>query len=284
MKCIASLVSLLFLFLFATTAFARDDIAYWQPGEKTSGLAPLGVKNDGSDPLYALKRKVVGIPGEPWVDPVTGIEFVWIPPGCFDMGSNHGFPDEKPVRNICLDGFWISRSETTQAQWEQVLGSKPSLHGGKQYPVENVSWDDVQAYILALNGAGGVGYRLPFEAEWEYAARAGKSTSIKRDAMAWTRKDEVRYPQKAGAKEPSGVGLYDMFGNVWEWCADSYGKDGYSRTAAPRPGSVGEGKYRVRRGGSWNSPESWARPAIRSGVEPNFKDGATGFRLVRPVE
>ncbi|MDQ6979096.1 MAG: formylglycine-generating enzyme family protein [Mariprofundaceae bacterium] len=224
-----------------------------------------------------------------------GIAFVWVPSGEFMMGSNDGGKDEKPVHKVQINkGFWLGKYEVTQAQWQRVMGINPSTFKGNDLPVETVSWNDIQGYLKKL----GNGYRLPTEAEWEYAARAGTTTPfmtgqcISTDQANYNGSNSVfsykdcpkgeyrKTTMAVGSFSPNAWGLYDMHGNVWEWTADCSNK---SYTGAPSNGSAwlsGTCEQRVLRGGSWsNSPWS-LRSANRGGNNSGNRDGTIGFRVV----
>lgn len=241
----------------------------------------------------------------------SGIELVYVPPGEFMMGSENGEANEKPVHRVTIrKGFWMGKYEVTQAQWSALMGINLSNFKGDSLPVEHVSWDDAQAFIQKLNAMGdGFTYRLPSEAEWEYAARAGTTGDYASnlDLVAWygnnsgrqrldaaeiLRTDSGNYSKRitdngnqthsVGEKQPNAFGLYDMHGNVWEWCQDWYHE---SYAGAPTDGSVwlsgGEQKYRVLRGGSWDELANSSRSAFRNGVEPGYRDYYyIGFRVV----
>ena len=227
-----------------------------------------------------------------------GIEFVWVPPGEFRMGSRSRYADsdEKPVTRVRLTrGFWLGKYEVTQAQWESVMGSNPSRfkNCGANCPVERVSWEDVQAFIRKLNGrSGGRGYRLPTEAEWEYAARggttadtyAGDLTNLRGNdpvlnRIAWYRENSGRRTHPVGRKAPNGWGLHDMLGNVWEWVGDWYGD--YPGGTVTGPSGPGSGSNRVVRGGSWDFNARICRSANRSRNSPGVRYDGLGFRLLR---
>ncbi len=219
------------------------------------------------------------------------IDMVWIPAGEFLMGSPDNEPDrnpdEGPVHRVGIpNGFWMSKYEVTQSQWQAVMGRNPAeLYGvGPNHPVYYVSWDDVQAFLERVNED----FRLPTEAEWEYAARAGTGTRF-----YWS--DDIDYSQlssyavcgaaagvsEVGSKRPNRWGLYDMSGNLWEWVEDDYinsysdaPNDGSALTGEPR------GQYRVVRGGSWRYNLKYCRSAFRSRDNPNNRYYTTGFRVV----
>jgi formylglycine-generating enzyme required for sulfatase activity len=214
-----------------------------------------------------------------------GIELLWIPPGGFTMGSENGNSNEKPAHQVTIrEGFYMGRYEVTQTQWRALMGNNPSYFKGHGIPVERVSWDDAVTFIARLNAQNnGYTYRLPTEAEWEYAARAGTAGDYagELDAMAWYVVNSGTQTHPVGVKLPNAFGLYDMHGNVWEWCADGY-HDNY--TGAPTDGSAwssaGKPKYRVVRGGSWYDSASLCRSSNRDWVAPDSRSFSIGIRLV----
>jgi formylglycine-generating enzyme required for sulfatase activity len=223
-----------------------------------------------------------------WRDQVTGMEFVWVPEGCFQMGSNEGGSDEKPVHEVCVDGLWVGKHEVTQGEWEKVLGNNPSyFKGGDRYPVESVSWNDVQAFIRELNTRGQGGFRLPSEAEWEYACRSGGKqeqycggNDVGRVAWYYKHSGGVG-SHPVGTKAANGLGLYDMSGNVWEWVSDWYDGDYYGKSPRNNPKGPREGFGRVFRGGCWAYDAGYCRSAYRGGYAPGGRINNLGFRLVR---
>ena len=239
--------------------------------------------------------------GQEWHDPVSGIDFVWIPEGCFRMGCVSGIDchdDEKPVHQVCFDeGFWMGKYEVTQEQWQRVMKKNPSYFNEQQvgkntrnYPVEQVSWNDVQQFIQKLNEqTGDIRYRLPSEAEWEYAARAGTETAYsfgnkERESgeYAWCGESLTKgKTHPVGQLKPNGWGLHDMQGNVREWCAEPW-HDDYAE--APTDGSVwesgGSTEYRVLRGGSWCLFCWLSRCAGRFMEFPAIRLNDHGFRVL----
>lgn len=211
-------------------------------------------------------------------------EFVYIPAGNFGMGSTNGDEDEKPIRNVIISqSFEMGKYEVTQEQWEAVMGSNPSYFKiNKDLPVEKVSWNDVQQFIKVLNiKSRKYIYRLPTEAEWEYAARAesrGDYAGNLND-IAWYDNNSEQSPHLVRKKQPNAWNLYDMYGNVWEWCSDWYGK--YSSGVVTDPSGASSGSERVFRGGSWNSTDKSCRSANRSSLTPDDQGNNIGFRLVR---
>ena len=212
-----------------------------------------------------------------------GMEFVWIPAGEFLMGStsSEADGDERPLTRVRISrGYWLGRHEVTQA----VTGTNPSEFSGcGRCPVETVSWDDAQEFIRSLNGrAGGSRYRLPTEAEWEHAARAGTAGdryAPNLDAIAWYGDNSGDRPHPVGQKAPNAWGLHDMLGNVWEWVQDWYGD--YPGGAVTDPGGPGSGSIRVIRGGGWDSGAGYCRGPGRFNGSPGVRVIYLGFRLLR---
>ena len=218
-------------------------------------------------------------------------EMVVIPPGSFDMGSENE-PNEKPVHRVTIGyAFAMGKTEVTQGQWKSIMGDNPSkyINCGDNCPIETVSWDDVQMFIQKLNEKTGKQYRLPSEAEWEYACRAGARQEFcggdNMDSIGWygglakPAGNSGKAPNPAATKQPNAFGLYDMSGNVWEWTEDSY-HENYN--GAPTDGSAwqGDDTLRVPRGGSWSYLQ---RAAKRGGSEPKFRFGTIGFRLAKTL-
>ena len=198
--------------------------------------------------------------GDTIQDEITGMELVYIPAGCFMMGSPPGEKDrdddEGPVHEVCVDGFWMGKYEVTQGQWKKIMGDNPAkFQKGDKYPVEQVSWEDAQKFITELNKKSGEKYRLPTEAEWEYAARAGASYKYSGgddlDAVAWYDGNSGNTTHPVGQKKANAFGVYDMSGNVWEWCADWYDGKYYASSPQDNPTGPDSGTRRVLRGGSW---------------------------------
>ena len=225
------------------------------------------------------------------------LELVWIEPGSFMMGSNNGENDEKPVREVTLTkGFWMGKYEVTQGQWERVMGNNPAYFKGARNPVEMVSWDNCQEFIRKLNALdGGRGpalsavegtpraglFRLPTEAEWEYACRAGTTGDYAGNLaeMGWYYDNSGNTTHPVGQKKANARGLYDMHGNVWEWCQDWY-QNSYSGLVNTDPTGPSAGEYRVVRGGGWSSLAAYARCATRDRFHPAFSYSDNGVRVV----
>ena len=220
----------------------------------------------------------------------VGMEFVWVPAGEFRMGSaSPEAPDNvQPVTQVRISrGFDLGKYEVTQGQWEAVMGSNPShfKECGLDCPVEEVSWEDAQEFIRRLNAVDGAGtYRLPTEAEWEYAARAGTTGdryAADLGAIAWYDENSGDRTHPVGQKAPNAWGLHDMLGNVHEWVADWYG--GYPGGTVTDPRGPGSGSYRVDRGGGWFYFASNCRSSFRGNDPPGYRSIYLGFRLLRTV-
>jgi formylglycine-generating enzyme required for sulfatase activity len=214
-----------------------------------------------------------------------GIEMVYVKGGTFQMGSNDGESDEKPKHSVTLSDFYIGKYEVTQKQWREIMGNNPSnFKNCDNCPVENVSWNDVQEFIKKLNQKTGKNYRLPTEAEWEYAARGGAQSRGYKYAgsnnigeVAWYGDNSSGKTHSVGGKKPNELGIYDMSGNVWEWCNDWYGN--YSAGSQRNPQGSSSGASRVLRGGSWNLSAGDCRVSNRGIDNPDGRILGDGFRL-----
>ncbi len=254
--------------------------------------------------------------------PETGplqIATVRVAGGYFDLGSDEGTADRKPAHTVKLDDYNITRYEIQQNVWEEVMGSNPSYLKCEGCPVSNVTWNDVQEFIEKLNEKTGKKYRLPTEAEWEYAARGGNTEILRKEghvrggvnellvaeerqgmktrekdlkgerfagrnagpqSIAWYKNNSNERVHPVGRKQPNELGLYDMTGNVEEWCSDWYATSYGSKDTVENPtGPVG-GKSRVVRGGSYESEAHESTVTRRAGYLPNTKAMSLGFRLV----
>lgn len=223
---------------------------------------------------------------------VKGVIFKMLPVegGTFDMGGTaeqggDAYSDEKPVHRVTLSNYFIGETEVTQALWQAVMGKNPSSFKGNNLPVECVSWEECQEFIEKLNRLTGRTFRLPTEAEWEYAARGGKksrgykySGSNNIDDVAWYTGNSSRRTHDVKTKQPNELGIYDMSGNVWEWCSDRYGS--YSSYSQTNPTGPSTGSYRVGRGGSWYSIAWSCRVSFRSSSLPGDSNDYLGLRLV----
>jgi formylglycine-generating enzyme required for sulfatase activity len=218
------------------------------------------------------------------------IEVVYVQGGTFAMGSESGFLGEKPVHKVTLSSYSIGKYEITQQQWTDVMGSNPSAHKDcANCPVENVSWDEIQSFLRQLNAKyKGHHYRLPTESEWEFAARGGNksndydwsgaATQNELNDYAWFIENSGSQTHPVGTKQANELGIYDMSGNVWEWCADWYGV--YSSEAQTNPTGAATGADRVGRGGGWGYRAIYCRSACRRNNMPARRNSAIGFRVV----
>ena len=221
------------------------------------------------------------------------MKFVLIPAGDFTMGSpdssQQASDHEKPSHRVKISQpFYLGKYPVTQAQWEAVMGNNPSgFPGNPNHPVEHVSWDDVQEFLQKLNALDhDRGYRLPTEAQWEYACRAGTETPRYPggvDAIAWYAENSDRNTHPVGEKDPNSWGLSDMHGNVWEWVQDRYDGSYYQSSPIVDPECSDTGTYRVLRGGSWQNLEGHVRSACRYGRDPDYSDKSVGFRCAMSV-
>ena len=239
----------------------------------------------------------------------TGFEMVLIPAGSFEMGSDHGRADEAPVHTVSVDAFYMDRFEVTQQQYGQLVLGNPSHFKGPKHPMEQVSWAAATLFCNARSRAEGLepcydedtvecdfeaeGYRLPTEAEWEYACRAGAAAdySFGDDAAelgecAWYADNSLDTTHPVGEKKPNPWGLYDMHGNVAEWCNDLYDPRYYEESPEKSPSGPADGDEYILRGGAWNSSPDECRSAYRLGDDPGFQDPCfrgdhIGFRCVR---
>ena len=218
-----------------------------------------------------------------------------VPGGTFTMGSNDGNSDEKPPHSVSVSTFYIGETEVTQELWMAVMdGDNPSIFKkGDNYPVEEVSWNDCQTFIKKLNAKTGKNFRLPTEAEWEFAARGGKSGGTKYsgsdniDDVAGYYDNSSKLgsnisaygTQQVKSKKPNSLGIYDMSGNVYEWCQDLYASDYYKNSPSNNPQGPSSGSIRVIRGGSWNHNANYCRVAYRYFSYPVNISYRNGLRL-----
>jgi len=212
--------------------------------------------------------------------------FVFVKGGTFSMGSNES-DDEKPIHSVTVSDFYIGKYEVTQKEWQAVMGSNPSNFKGDDLPVEQVRWDDVQDFIKKLNAKTGKKYRLPTEAEWEYAARGGNksngyiySGSNDLGSVAWYGNNSGSKTHPVGTKQANELGIYDMTGNVWEWCSDWYDAKYYGSSPSTNPQGASTGSYRVNRGGGWYNNADYCRVAFRINYTPDYRFSSIGFRMV----
>ncbi len=235
---------------------------------------------------------------EIYQDSATGMKFVFVRGGCYEMGdfSGDGSFEEYPLHTVCVNNFYMGVHEVTQGQWRHIVGNSPS-HFKKdkkveECPVETVSWDDVQEFITKLNRATGKTYRLPTEAEWEYAARsggaqerwAGTSFESELGEYVWHVANSGTRTHQVGQKMPNKFGLYDMSGNVWEWVQDRFDRGYYAESPKDAPQGPAEGYERILRGGSWYNTPWELRTTYRLHAGPSYRADNTGFRLALPIK
>ncbi len=251
-----------------------------QPPPALSG--EKGVKKLLTDAQEAPKTSINSV----------GMKFVLIPSGEFTMGSpaseKDRDSDETQHKVKITKPFYMQTTEVTQAQWKAVMGNNPSHFKGDNLPVEQVSWDDVQEFLKKLSAKEGAKYRLPTEAEWEYACRGGSTTRFcfgddesKLGEYAWYGANSDSKTHPVEMKKPNAWGLYDMHGNVCEWCSDWYDKDYYSKSPANDPQGPASGSHRVLRGGCWGDIAGVCRSAFRRWNWPADRDYGIGFRVSR---
>ncbi|PIE78353.1 MAG: hypothetical protein CSA15_08255 [Candidatus Delongbacteria bacterium] len=241
--------------------------------------------------------------------------FVFVEGGTFPMGDhfNEGESEELPVHDVTLNPFFIGKYEVTQALYEEVMGNNPSNFSGENRPVEKVIWYDAVEFCNKLSEIEGLdkcysgtgedivcdfsknGYRLPTEAEWEYAARggihhtdnfrySGCHEESELEDYAWYKTNSNNQTHEVGTKQPNQLGIYDMSGNVWEWCNDWYSSSYYSSSPSNNPTGPNSSSYRVYRGGSWYNYAEYCRVASRYHADPTYGGSYRGFRLVRRYE
>jgi tRNA A-37 threonylcarbamoyl transferase component Bud32 len=291
--------------------YGQSPAANAQSHKQLEELLALVGAEDGDVPAYARRLALLDGPGKPtwageagrdeygtWARVAVGeasIRFRYVPPGSFVIGSALSEigreADEDQVEMEQSKAFWLAEQECTQEQWSALQPANPSFVRGAGRPVERVSWGEVSAWLEALRKAvPGLEARLPSEAEWEYAARAGSaspwamqdaSATVDVDAVAWHAGNSNGQSHEARQRFPNPLGFYDLAGNVWEWCADRYGP--YPTTASTdRIGRDGE--LRVVRGGSWGDPASSTRAANRQGVREELRSAYIGFRIAAEVQ
>jgi formylglycine-generating enzyme required for sulfatase activity len=260
-------------------------------------------------PLWAADQ-----PGKAFKDAATGMEFVSVPAGCFRMGDTFGDGqgDEKPIHEVCLQGFYMGKYEVTNAQFRKFRpGHSSRAYEGNSLdednqPVVNVSWNDAADYAQWLSEKSGRIYRLPTEAEWEYAARGGTSTrnywgDNSADACRFANvadlKAKSQWPEwvvsncddgykvsaPVGRFQPNAFGLYDMMGNAWEWTGDWYDAESYFNSPKENPRGSVSGTDRIPRGGGWGNASECIRVSDRNGFDPEFRVLFLGFRLLSPI-
>ncbi len=248
---------------------------------------------------YAAGKKIIG--ELVWLDEDTYAEMILVKGGKFQMGYDSKRDGEyadylersKPLHEVELDDFWIGKTQVTQKQWQAIMGNNPSKFKGDNLPVEQVSWDDIKEYLKKLNekmtaSGGRGGFSLPSEAQWEYVARGGQQSkgykyagSNNLDEVAWYSSNSGNKTHEVGTKNANELGIYDMSGNVWEWCADGYDKDFYASAEASLKNPINNRAKNavVLRGGSWYGGNDNCRLAYRVNLIPTYGSDNSGFRL-----
>jgi formylglycine-generating enzyme required for sulfatase activity len=222
------------------------------------------------------------------VPPISEPEMVTVPGGCFEMGSPESedgrFANERQ-HHVCVEAFKIGKFEVTQRQWREVVGNDPSYFKNCNHcPVEQVSWNEVNEYIGKLNARTGKHYRLPTEAEWEYACRGGAPGDAycggnDPDALAWFGRNSESMTHPVGQKQANSLGLYDMSGNVWEWTCSAFEMD--YQGAETKCASLNDAGQVATRGGARYSESRYVRAAVRDGMKPGDRHDGLGFRLAQ---
>jgi len=235
---------------------------------------------DTSQAGYLTERTIYGVK----------FSFVQIPKGSFRMGSSNGDDDEVPSHDALVEPCKMSTTEITQLQWKAVMGSEfnPSFYRGDDRPVDRVSWEDCQEFVMKLNQADPKkGYDLPSEAEWEYACRAGSTTLYSNgnsesdlDIVGWYKDNSSKTTHPVGTKTANKWGLYDMHGNVWEWCRDYYHDNYIGAPKNSRAWLIPAGPQQVIRGGSWSNESDACRSTNRGSRYPADMETNLGFRII----
>ena len=258
------------------TIFAYTNIA----AKKTTGKRRTGTKRTTIQKSPTVSFTVNGVT----------FEMVRVEGGTFTMGAtaeqgSDARGDEKPTHQVTLSSYSIGKTEVTQELWQAVMGNNPSHFKGSNLPVEEVSWEDCQTFIRKLNALTGKNFRLPTEAEWEFAARGGnKSRGYKYSGsntlsnVAWYYDNSSIKTHPVATKAPNELGIYDMTGNVYEWCNDWYSD--YTSASQTNPTGPNSGSYRVRRGGGWDIFARRCRVSFRHGILSTLRYSSLGLRLV----
>ena len=261
------------------------------PGQKTivwNVMTELGELN-GDDIVFKVEAQDIANDMNITVNGVT-FKMIYVSGGTFTMGctSEQGRyceKDEIPSHKVTVSDFMIGETEVTQALWESVMGNNPSFFKGDNRPVEEVSWNECQKFIEKMNKLTGKTFRLPTEAEWEYAARGGnKSKGYKYsgsnivDDVAWCSQSSIKKTHSVKMKSPNELGIFDMSGNVWEWCLDNY--DLYSGSAQTNPNKHTSNSMYILRGGSWYSLDKYCRVTCRHCKFSYYRENNCGLRLV----
>ena len=280
------------IFVSPSTKFLEFEFQYNFPLKVT--FADYGIQSlsEGGTYTITLVDANVVILSNPNVLPieVNGQTFnmIKVEGGIFTMGGSPEMikadNDEKPAHKVTLSTYYIGETEVTQELWKAVMGNNPSYFKGNNLPVESISWNDCQTFIRKLNNLTGKYFRLPTEAEWEFAARGGNNSALCQysgnpdiDKVAWYGENSGKKPHPVASKTANQLGLYDMSGNVWEWCQDWKGS--YTIDDKIDPAGPSNGSFRINRGGCWGSNAWFCRSSTRCFIAPDGKRNYIGFRL-----
>lgn len=245
---------------------------------------------------FLFKKKKEPELGEDFIHSINQ-DMVPIAAGSFLMGSNDGEDDERPIHNVLLDGFLLCKYEVTMKQWISVMGTRPwsgmkYVQENDECPVINIDWYDVRDFIRVLNRHSAEPFRLPTEAEWEYACRAESTSRFSHGSLkmslthyAWYYENAFKknnlHAHPVGTRKPNRWGLYDMMGNVYEWCSDWYSRNYYNKSPVQIPQGPVYGSQKVVRGGDWARTDYFLRSSSRRYYSPHYKDVNVGFRLAK---
>ena len=271
----------------------RRALCYEKLGLKDEALRDYE-KIRSYEPKYQPPRKTDDVSSKPTsTEALASMKFVSVKGGCFQMGNLTGGPStDNPLHTVCVSDFSIGQYPVTYDQWVAVMGKAPLISKCNTCPVLMVSWNDTQEFIWALNNLTGKKYRLPTEAEWEYAARsggkneqwAGTNQESELGDYVWYRVNADGKAHPVGQKKPNGLGIYDMGGNVLEWVADWYDMGYYRSSPRNDPPGPPSGSQRVQRGGCWMYPQGVIRSSTRFSETPNTQSTNQGFRLAAPAQ
>ena len=251
--------------------------------------------------VFADRPSEPGNPGH--TDAITGMEFVFVKGGCFEMGDTlgDGYFAERPVHEVCIDDFSIGKYEVTEGEWREIMGNESCPRSGDRFPAACVNHDDLQEFMARFSQRSGKKYRLPTEAEWEYACRnKGKKerysgfsekerifryanfcdVNCNYDWASGDQDDGHKDASPAGSFLPNGLGLFDMSGNVWEWVFDWFSEDYFKESPRNNPKGPQSGRDRAVRGGCWLNSPNYLRCSYRFGLNPTLRENDIGFRVV----
>ena len=278
--------ALLFLFAFSVSLVlsAPADAQPPQPQPKAR-KGPAAILEE--DVMQMMQEEAQKMPEKP----IPPIKVVYVKGSCFEMGdfAGDGDDDERPVHEICLGDYYLMETEVTQELFEAVMGFNPIKPPDPKKPMSNISWFWANRFVKKLNERTKSFYRFPSEAEWEYAAReggkkirwAGTNDPFDLKDYAWFSENSEPEINQVAKRKPNALGLYDMSGNVWEWCDDNFDFDYYQKSPKKNPYGADESMWKAIRGGSIADGVFKLRTTYRHALEPQLRNEATGFRLAR---